>query len=302
MLLSIIIPTYNNEATIQRCLASAEIEKHMNDVEFVIISDGCTDLTTHRIKEWCRNNNILHANLRIFYQKHLGASSARNLGLREAFGDYVWFVDADDTLAPGALDLALPLLTPDIDLLKLGNLTDAYTDRILGKSSTLDHTTYIYRRKFLYDHFISYPEWMSILEDSLFVLRCIQENPRVSNHQELKLYQLWGRNNSTRGAWKDDRVRHYLGDITYFFHEFRLYAYTRGNEEKRLYDRYLYVYLRVLAVKGIPWSMMESFRGSAALPSTFYYTNSPNMSMWLLSRPFTHRVITLACRILRKKC
>lgn len=96
--LSIIIPAYNVEAFLQQCLDSIFSQKDA-DVEVLCIDDGSTDGTPRLLQDYAAE----HHNLRVLTQPNQGMSTARNLGLKEAKGEYVLFVDSDDWLFEGSL-------------------------------------------------------------------------------------------------------------------------------------------------------------------------------------------------------
>ena len=87
--LSIIIPCYNSEKYLERCLQSLIVQK--GNYEIIIIDDGSTDNTSIILDRYS-----VHSNIKIFKQENKGVSSARNFGLKVAQGEYVLFVDADD--------------------------------------------------------------------------------------------------------------------------------------------------------------------------------------------------------------
>lgn len=92
-IISIIIPAYNSEKTINRCIDSILLQR-FSDFELLLIDDGSTDSTGFIIDSYCKKDNRIH----VFHTKNFGVSSARNLGLRNAVGKWITFVDSDDWL------------------------------------------------------------------------------------------------------------------------------------------------------------------------------------------------------------
>lgn len=88
---SVIIPVYNSEKTIKRCIESITLQNRP-DVETIIINDGSTDET----ESICKALQAEYNNLIYLCKENGGVSSARNLGLSVANGDFVMFVDSDD--------------------------------------------------------------------------------------------------------------------------------------------------------------------------------------------------------------
>lgn len=91
--LSIIIPAYNCENYIGKCLNSI-IEQKFQDFEVIIVNDGSTD----RTKDICVEYLNKDSRIKLINQKNSGVSNSRNKGITEANGEYIQFVDADDTL------------------------------------------------------------------------------------------------------------------------------------------------------------------------------------------------------------
>lgn len=88
---SVIIPVYNAETTIERCLNSL-LNQIPDHTELLVINDGSMD----RSGEICRKYADLFSNIRYFEKTNGGVSSARNLGLDNAKGEYILFADSDD--------------------------------------------------------------------------------------------------------------------------------------------------------------------------------------------------------------
>ena len=93
--ISVIIPAYNAEKTISRCIESILRNRGRNILyctEIIVINDGSTDYTLDILKNIQEKNS----DIKIFTQKNKGVSAARNLGLNNITGDYITFADADD--------------------------------------------------------------------------------------------------------------------------------------------------------------------------------------------------------------
>lgn len=90
-LISVIIPVYQAEKYLKQCLNSI-IEQDFQNLQIIIIDDGSTDNSLQIIKEYQKKDN----RILLLQQKNKGAGAARNLGLQNAKGDYIGFVDSDD--------------------------------------------------------------------------------------------------------------------------------------------------------------------------------------------------------------
>lgn len=100
MLFSIIIPVYNVEEYLQKCIDSV-LQNDCSDCEIILVDDGSTDGASPAI---CDENAARHPGLiRVIHQENKGLGGARNMGMSEAVGDYLFFVDSDDTIVPDAL-------------------------------------------------------------------------------------------------------------------------------------------------------------------------------------------------------
>lgn len=115
MILSIIIPVYNVEQYINKCLESIYIQQIPNDhFEVIVVNDGTEDNAMAIVGRYAGQNN----NLRIVNQRNQGLSMARNNGYDISKGDYVWFVDSDDWLTKNSLQTVFNAIenNPEIDV------------------------------------------------------------------------------------------------------------------------------------------------------------------------------------------
>ena len=98
--LSYVIPVYNSELYLERCVMSCMNQGlKENEYEIIVCDDGSTD-NSLSVAERLGHQ---YTNLKVFSQKNAGAGMARNLGLRNASGEYVIFVDSDDYLNPNSV-------------------------------------------------------------------------------------------------------------------------------------------------------------------------------------------------------
>ena len=95
--ISIIVPAYNCEGTIEKCILSV-INQSFLDWELILIDDGSIDNTREICRRYADSIKIF-----LYSQQNSGVSSARNFGIKKATGEYLLFVDSDDFLLPNAL-------------------------------------------------------------------------------------------------------------------------------------------------------------------------------------------------------
>ena len=94
-MISIIVPIYKAEAFIARCIDSILVQTYQ-DWELLLVDDGSPDDSGKICDEYAAKD----ARIQVFHKPNGGVSSARNLGLKKAIGDWVSFIDADDYLLP----------------------------------------------------------------------------------------------------------------------------------------------------------------------------------------------------------
>ncbi len=99
-LISVIVPVYNGQAYLEKCIESIQAQTYEN-IEIIIINDGSTDSTG----QVCVYLKEKYANIRVITMEDEGVSAARNAGLDAARGAFVTFVDADDRIRPKMLEV-----------------------------------------------------------------------------------------------------------------------------------------------------------------------------------------------------
>lgn len=134
ILLSFVVPVYNVEKYLNECLDSIfDPSVDEDEYEVIAVDDGSTDSSPEILKTYCR-----HKNFRIITQENAGQGPARNIGIKAAKGRYIYFIDSDDYLLPGAVPVLLGLADEsDSDIIEFDNLTTDETGNQIGDFKTI---------------------------------------------------------------------------------------------------------------------------------------------------------------------
>lgn len=181
MRLSIIIPVYNEELYLRRCLNSIKIQE---GVEVIAIDDASTDRSRDIMMEYpricpCAND------------RNRGVAHTRNMGIIAADGDYITFLDADDALTPDGIENMLKAIeaNPDADVIQLNHFRCHEAGcKIEGRYSARNGFrpvndlppkwapvwNKLYRMQFLLEHEIRFPEGQQFDEDRIFNIQCLK--------------------------------------------------------------------------------------------------------------------------------
>lgn len=115
MKLSVIIPVYNVEATLDRCVASV-IACTVQDMEIILVDDGSPDHSGAMCEQWKDKDS----RVKVIHKSNGGLSDARNAGIEAARGEYLTFIDSDDYLTDGTLESLMDMAAqhPEYDLME----------------------------------------------------------------------------------------------------------------------------------------------------------------------------------------
>ena len=128
---SIIVPIYNSEKFLSRCLNSIR-EQTFDDFEVIMINDGSTDNSSGVCEEYCKSD----ARFKLVNQKNAGPSAARNRGIDEADSKYLSFIDADDWVEPDFIEqLYNAAEQTDADITVCSYIVD-YPDKSIKRAAT----------------------------------------------------------------------------------------------------------------------------------------------------------------------
>lgn len=126
--ISIIVPVYNKEKYLNRCLESL-VNQTIKDIEIIIINDGSTDNSEAVIKEYLLTNT----NIRYYSKENEGIAKTRNYGIELAKSDYILFVDADDYIENTLVEKLMPYIKQNVDLIKFKVDCVNQNDEVLEK-------------------------------------------------------------------------------------------------------------------------------------------------------------------------
>ena len=184
-LLSVIIPMYNCAPVIARCLDSIDYP----DCEILVVNDGSKDNSAEVVTQYA----VTHPNVRLVNKENGGASSARNLGIEEAKGKYIAFIDADDFWFPKGIARIVELAErEDADIVKydiqsvdngqpieMRSVADEemHTMVIEGRGKALEHCDIsdyhvvdaVFKRSVIVDNNIRFLTDLHLHEDDVFM-------------------------------------------------------------------------------------------------------------------------------------
>ena len=187
--ISIIVPVYNTEQYLPSCIDSI-LNQSYTDFELLLIDDGSKDGSGKICDAYAEKDS----RVRVFHKENGGVSSARNLGLQEARGEWVCFVDSDDELMPNGLQTMVGSISEEVDLVmggyyELEGETLQTDTTSFGGNGIIDQdkallTMYpsvdlpymgypwgkLFKRNLVLENGLSFDELIRIKEDTLFVV------------------------------------------------------------------------------------------------------------------------------------
>ena len=197
-MISVIIPVYNAEKTIARCIDSV-LEQTYQDFEILLIDDGSTDGGGEICKTYADKDN----RVRYIKKENGGVSTARNRGIDEAKGKYLSFIDSDDWFEPVTLDRLVTtaekhnadMVIPrtrmyfckpdgsfdkyvynddDFDMLVIGSDIAGNFEKLRESWALYSTCGRLYRKEFLLTSELRFDTRIKVLEDLCFNLSCLQ--------------------------------------------------------------------------------------------------------------------------------
>ena len=134
MIFSIIVPVYNVEKYIEKCLSSLIGQIKFDEYEVIVVNDGSKDGSEEIVRHFCET----YDNFMLINQKNGGLSDARNTGIKNAKGDYVIFLDGDDFFSENALEK----LSQEIKQHNFPDIIYTYYTNVVENQKKVKHNFY----------------------------------------------------------------------------------------------------------------------------------------------------------------
>ena len=210
-LISIIVPCYNSENCVDRCINSIFRQTYTN-YEILAINDGSKDNTLELLNELAKKNN----KLKVIDKENGGAASARNKGLELAKGKYLMFIDADDYIGDNFVkDYYDEIISNDYDMVLGGytRLDDNLKVVEIRKIKNKCFSTYkllspwarIIKREFLIKNNISFLPY-DMGEDVFFCMKILLNTDKVKAFDNVDYYYIYSNTSLTSTKFQDFKI------------------------------------------------------------------------------------------------
>lgn len=195
--ISVIIPVYNVEKYIRQCLESV-INQTYKSLEIIVVNDGTKDDSMKIVEEYLFDKRI-----KVINKENGGISSARNRGMKEVTGDYIYFLDSDDWLELNSIEIFVKNLEENLEIIganfylfdeinkekRVNNLRVRYDEIEEGKYFLMDELESVvwnklYKTSFLKENNIMFLENI-IHEDEEFTFKCYMIAKKIKYFQNI---------------------------------------------------------------------------------------------------------------------
>ena len=200
---SVLIPFYNCEKYLDKCLRSVR-QQTLSQIEIICIDDGSTDTSLQIVKKHSKIDNRII----VMHQRNQGAAIARNVGIKKARGEYVFFLDADDLISKTALDNLYTFASEHLlkvcggSLCRIKNgrkIVDTHSSHrgyVFRENAIIDYCDYqfdlgfcrfIYSRYMLIDNQIYFPHYKNY-EDPVFFVKALKKAGKIGTISQTVYY------------------------------------------------------------------------------------------------------------------
>jgi glycosyltransferase involved in cell wall biosynthesis len=249
---SIIVPVYNTEKFLERCLASV-CGQILKEIEIICINDGSTDSSLEILREYAARDS----RITIINQKNEGPANARNKGLQVAAAPYIGFVDSDDFIAPDMYEkMYNAIITNDVDFVECGaepiftytpnnedglrhyfsneNLNGIVREPDIFINTSNEIWRNLFKKELITKYHLVFSEDLKISDDSLFV-KSYKSIVQSGFYIQEKLYIYFCYENSIMGKTYNKKQEKQITEL--FIKVKMFYSFLKSNDifEQRKY-------------------------------------------------------------------
>lgn len=231
---SVIVPVYNVETYISECILSI-INQTYSNIEIILVDDGSIDQSFKICQDYAKANSNVFA----YTKKNSGVSDTRNFGIQQSTGEYILFVDSDDTICKNCVETLISLIDDkilpicsikkhqikidetknqnnnEVDIFLSKEFLHLYTKKLLNSP-----VGRLYKKDILIQNHLLFDNNLSLGEDLLFNLAYIKYIDKILvNSSELYNYRL-GNSSSLSQKYRSDMKEIQLKIFHVFLHSF----------------------------------------------------------------------------------
>lgn len=250
--ITVIVPMYNAEAYISECIDSI-LHQTIRDFEILVIDDGSTDSSGHIVEKYASDNT----QVRVIHQKNQGLVRSRKVGVENAQGKYIGFVDADDVIEPLMYETMLTFVQDnDLDFVSVGIIDNGVermdlldegvypkdekanwisriipctTHHMQGVQGIIPNTyTKLYKREIFLEKCMDVPDEIRFREDNCFVYTYLLSAERIGVLHRAFYHYRYNANSHSQ-----------IQDELFFSRINRCYLYLKKQFEQSIYSNVL---------------------------------------------------------------
>ena len=209
--ISIIVPVYNSEKYIQRCIMSVINQKPL-DCQLILIDDGSSDNSLKIMQQFAEQYEFI----KLIHQDNQGVSGARNTGIKAATGEWLYFLDSDDEMVSGSLNKIIEFTEQDVQWILFN-----YYKKIEGKAEKIKNNISANDM----EYHIGKEEFPRLLNEQIFMLQCGKVFRREiieNNHIYFQDKVVYGEDIRFNLVYFQYVNKYILSDIPVFIYHIRL--------------------------------------------------------------------------------
>lgn len=307
--ISIIVPVFNVEKYVERCIESL-VNQDYDNIEIILIDDGSEDNSL----KICKDYEKKYKNIKVYSKNNTGVSDTRNLGIEKAIGDYITFVDSDDFIAKDYISNVVNVIKYNqFRLIRTGytlirdekekklsfieedtkeqNLEDVIKG-ILTTNLLNSSCMFFIEKNFLNENKIRFKNDIQYGEDLLFSIECYANVEKALYINNTGYYYYYNSDNSSSTTNIDKRIKYCIDNINVYS---KLYFY--GVEKEyitfNIYNKINYAMKFILSYNSVNYKEMRKILEIIMKNNNFNVINKYSIMGIKYNQPKINKLLTL---------